>query len=297
MTTAQTNPRKWHRVLIVLLMAAMLLIALLLLGLAVYYALPFKPDAVNHGAAAGREIMHMDVALKAFKAKYGMYPPSKIKLCSNAKNYDPTNPLDVESLADVSRIWPALGDFKGIAWDGAELPAEGVILEGDQCLVFFLGGIPSAAAEGPPHLGFAVDPKNPVAADGRHVGPLFWFDWERLVKLRGNRFPSYLDQFGQSQPYAYFCAGNRRDGYNRFGTSDCASLGVWPYAESLQPQPRYFNPHTFQIISAGPDGQFGPGTVLPDGRTWSPATADQIDPAGRDDLSNFYSAPLGVREP
>ena len=57
----------------------------------------------------------------------------------------------------------------------------------------------------------------------------------------------------------------------------------------------YWSPRSFQIISAGADGKFGPGTVLPDGNAWTPQTADQINPAGRDDLSSFYDMKMGER--
>ena len=39
-------------------------------------------------------------------------------------------------------------------------------------------------------------------------------------------------------------------------------LGVWPYAGWFDPAPVYQNPNTCQIISAGRDGRFGPGTYI-----------------------------------
>ena len=93
-------------------------------------------------------------------------------------------------------------------------------------------------------------------------------------------------------PFAYFSSFGESNGYNRyfyqFHDSDCCLLQVWPYAESLDPSPHYLNPGTFQVISAGQDKTFGPGTSLPGGRTWSPSRPWAIDPRGRDDLSNFF---------
>lgn len=83
------------------------------------------------------------------------------------------------------------------------------------------------------------------------------------------------------------------NGYNRYRGTDCPSLGVWPYAETIGPRSRFVNPAGFQIISAGKDCQFGPGTDGPS-HTWSPATAASIPAAGRDDLANFYRAHLGT---
>src|SRR5260370_16173737 len=91
-------------------------------------------------------------------------------------------------------------------------------------------------------------------------------------------FCAYVDPYGRRtngtvQYYAYFSSfhGNQND-YNHFFTlnataypgSDCASLGVWPYATSAttgtSAKPQYVKPNSWQIICAGQDGVFGPGT-------------------------------------
>jgi hypothetical protein len=64
---------------------------------------------------------------------------------------------------------------------------------------------------------------------------------------------------------------------------------------SLGSTPKYWNPRSFQIISAGADHEFGRGSPLPAGPTWTPATASDIDAPGRDDQSNFYDKLLGVK--
>jgi hypothetical protein len=285
---ANDAKRSGKRFIVLLAVALSLTVLSCVVG---YLSLPYPIVLV---ADTQSEMRQLDAAMQAFKAMYGVYPPSKIKLCSNCKDYG-AEPLDQASIMALSRLWPNIGMFQDIAWAGDGPPVQGEILEGDQCLVFFLGGIPDSAAKEPACLGFARNGKNPAQLGDARVGPFFGFDSDRLVKLRGSRFWSYLDRYSTSQPYAYFSAGNKKNGYNRFCTSDCSALGVWPYAKSLDPQPDYFNPNTFQLISAGPDGKFGPGTALPDGKTWTPQTADQIDPAGRDDLSNFYPMPMGKR--
>ncbi len=130
------------------------------------------------------------------------------------------------------------------------------------------------------------------------IGPFYEFMTNRLVRLHGNAFYSYLDAFGQ-QPYAYFSSYGRRNGYNKYfthlGDSDCSRLGVWPYARSLAEKPDYINANSFQIISAGADGKFGRGSILPNGLTWDPKDTSRLDPAGRDDQANFHSLLLGVR--
>src|SRR5207247_2502159 len=119
------------------------------------------------------------------------YIPSRFWLAERLNDYDlrinpntgqPVNPLAVESLAYLQRLWPQLTapgapwalinpatnqrynpsvpvpDF--IDWNGNGNADGPVILEGDQCLVFFLGGIP---IQGTPAgvLGFSTDPRDP----------------------------------------------------------------------------------------------------------------------------------------
>jgi prepilin-type N-terminal cleavage/methylation domain-containing protein len=311
------------------------------------------------------EISELSVAVQNFYAKFGFYPPSQIKLCEKLSYYGATT-FDTESINTIRRmfpridmtIWGSASPTVGIDWNGnnvidpataASGPVGVTILEGDQCLVFFLGGIPANTGGPPGCTGFSTNAGNPaahVSTGGPTMPLLFEFPSSRLIlrsTASGNFFYSFLDPYGSSNgsggllsglPYAYFSAYNNRNGYNRyfsppaFAASDCFTLGtiapngvmVWPYAEALPalgntiPAPRYINPETFQIISAGPDGAiagggFGSGTVLsgqvnPPGDTrltgpgpiWTQATAGTVyatGNAGADDQSNFSDTYLG----
>jgi prepilin-type N-terminal cleavage/methylation domain-containing protein len=296
------------------------------------------------------DITQLEVALEQFKQRFGAYPPSRIKLCEKYFYYDLTaNQLDIDSVAFLTKMFPRI-DMSiwnssipgvGIDWNGngfidgtfpGFVPGEdapgAITLEGDQCLVFFLGGIPQTSTV-PDCLGFAADPKNPanpLATD--RIGPFYEFQGSRLVALRlsGNAFNtyySYVDTFsstnGQGQlvagaPYAYFSSYKSRNGYNRyapltqpvypisnalpFSASDCniGGLGVvsGAYFQSTSPGAgnQYFKPTSFQIVSAGFDNTFGPG-----GGPWTPQTASSFYPqnsSGYDDQANFTSGMLGV---
>jgi hypothetical protein len=268
----------------------------------------------------------------------------------------------------LSQLWPRLnwntpqpfgalppGQWQGIDWDNNGLPGftvtltngtqtvvPEIILEGEQCLVFFLGGIPDYFSG--TMSGFSTNQSNPAQPGGDRIPPFFEFKSSRLVKLTTymypantnlngliNDFPVYMDGYGKT-PYAYFSSYKNMNGYNRYvgvpfaysppntPTSDCQLLGLFPYALSgvyppppsppptqTLPPPVYLNSQTYQIISAGKNYQFGPGTVLmqyqtPQGNwiggpVWSPATASMVYPqgqAGYDDISNFYDRLLGV---
>ncbi|HZT83507.1 MAG TPA: type II secretion system protein [Gemmataceae bacterium] len=251
-------------------------------------------------AKVANDISQLSNAIGAFESHFNVGPPpSRIKL-SETGNYDlslnangqPNNRLDVDSLAYLKKMFPKM-QFP-VDWNGSgqiEAPNAGgdVVLEGDQCLVFFLGGIPTRNPNG--CLGFSTNPRNPAAlsSPGDRIGPFYEFKGNRLADLKGNGFFSYIDAWEKGtpgQPYAYFSSYKAAGGYNRYGTSDCPKLGVAPYAESLTPTVRYYNNQSFQIICAGADGVFGPGGALPPGMG--------APPPGNDDQSNFRQSILGA---
>ncbi|TMQ31237.1 MAG: prepilin-type N-terminal cleavage/methylation domain-containing protein [Planctomycetota bacterium] len=276
------------------------------------------------------DITQLEVALEQFKQRFGMYPPSRIKLCERLSYYDltttasgaPNNQLDYDSVQTLTSMFPRIDTTGwtaiGIDWNGngaidsfaspllPGMDGPGAItLEGDQCLVFFLGGIPGA---GPSCLGFAADPKNPAnSLSTDRIGPFFEFPSSRLGASRFasnayNTYYSYADTFGF--PYAYFSAYKVRNGYNRYFTctapsyvlgipftnSDCqTTLGVSPY---LQTAVQYHKPTSFQIMSAGADNSFAAGGVI-----WTPQSVPSIcaqGTSGYDDQANFTSGVLGA---
>jgi general secretion pathway protein G len=262
------------------------------------------------------DISGMSNALQDFKLKFKgiSYPPSRLYLSNSYANYLPGNTpagvpplLAQQSLKYLKRMFPNLWTNPNavVAWDGGlGMPAAGVILEGDQCLVFFLGGIPSSDG----CLGFSKNIYDPTQPGGERI-KLYEFKSDRLKALHGNVFYSYLNPHdNNAKAYAYFSPGERSNGYNSLvtglGSSDCnftaTSLGVnpyastWPAAGQFTPTPNFISPDTFQIISAGPDGQFGSGTTS-QGTVWSPANQNSTatGPAA-DDMSNFVGNTLGA---
>jgi general secretion pathway protein G len=220
---------------------------------------------------------------------------------------------------------PAGQQLDFIDWDGSNVytpPGPGtppgfIVLEGDQCLVFFLGGMALNNAGKFTCDGFSQNPFNPALprqSSSEQRTSFYAFDGARLFlpayadyispgninnqistttglvgapNTFNNVFPSYFDQFG-AKPFAYFSSYKGTNGYNRdfvanppappppWSTGpwcDCHGLGVWPYAQanitpstlpgstlSLTPI-TFANSDTFQLISAGPDKTFGPGTA------------------------------------
>jgi hypothetical protein len=266
-----------------------------------------------------QEINELATAIENFKSRFRVdYLPSRIRLAELYSEYALSengapndDELDRDSVNYLSRLWPqilsvapvghCLWKKVGINWNGnvdekgMDIIDKGkVTLEGDQCLVFFLSGIPD---RGPPAnaLGWATNLRDPAMLAQRkgRTNPFFEFSSNRLFLRSGDKggsaagYFSFADPFRTWQPFAYFSNYGQRDGYGRYGDSDCATLGVSPYFQTSKPR-RYCNPAGTQILSAGPDGTFGAGGL------WQQDAADQVPDAGNDDMSNFNNgAPLG----
>jgi prepilin-type N-terminal cleavage/methylation domain-containing protein len=235
------------------------------------------------------DILQLSEGLQKFKAKFGFYPPNQIRLRANMAAYStPIDALDSSSVAVLSSMFPNLTGVTNIQWAGATpMPANGIVLDGDQCLVFFLGGIPEGS--GAPPLGFSLNPQNPADLTGDRL-KFMDFDSARIKLMHNNNpFPSYLDSFytsvpdpTQPKPFVYFSSNKRPNGY----TPTANTYGVFPYIEKPATgttPAQYYMPNQFQIISAGPDGKFGPGNAP------LPAIGN-----GLDDMANFSDKKLGV---
>lgn len=242
-------------------------------------------------AKARNDILQLSSQLQKFKSERGFYPPDSIILKPNRSGptgYNVSIPLEKSSLLYLTAMWPNLGDFTSMAWAGFQAngttpvqtppaPNSYWVLEGDQCLVFFLGGIPDANGK---VTGFSNNPKNPTQAGGDRIK---WFDFDAgrlsVTYHTGSPFPAYTDAFGK-KPYLYFSSGKRENDYN----STNGTFAVSPYIETAGTRPKYWNSTTFQVLCAGNDGIFGSGGLWP---------ATSIPKAAMDDYSNFHDRKLG----
>lgn len=243
MMQTNTPARRRSAFTLIELLVVISIIAILvsLLMAAVFRALLVVKDVQNRS-----DISQLASAIASFKQTFGVdYMPSKF------------DPADAEiQFFMSSRCFP---QTTPAYWNGVP------VMEGDQCLVFFLGGVNGT--------GFSSNPKDPLAAPTAgevRKGPFFDFKTSRLKVVHGTS-PSYIDIYGQ-KPFAYFSTRGTANSY----TADCAGIGAAHYTNVM--------PDSFQIISAGVNMQWGPGGV------WNPAT---IGAAGRDDLANFATAKLG----
>jgi hypothetical protein len=286
------------------------------------------------------DISQLQTAVNAFKTKYEVdYLPSRIILCNNLNNQLYSNSqLGIDSKAFLLRMWPRLGNYgpgnpnNGLIYIGAGsgwMPDDtgasansAYLLEGDQCLVFFLGGIQmkDPVTGLPACRGFGTNKANPTIVVNSPTDPvLFEFLGSRLGQIlprpqSQNVGYSFFDVYGtpptpgaqwdptQGEPYAYFSSYS--NGYNPyftlFQTSDCALIsantaaapqGLWPYFQTTTNPRQYLNNNGFQIICAGRDKMFGPGNFWDPRAGFGPwaqfQNAGQPGNPGGDDISSF----------
>jgi len=198
-------------------------------------------------AAVSSEINTLAGALASFKTKYGDYPPSRIWVAENgdygsapATQLAPGDitaaQLAQRTAAYLRKFWPRLVlntagqgalftassatwyDFNGDGYLGIG-PGNntniggpsGYILEGHQCLVFFLGGIPVNSNGSFGVSGFSKDPTNPFTSLTSTYGtnrsaPMYEFASSRLFADPNDTYasgvPGYYDTLGSGPPAA-----------------------------------------------------------------------------------------------
>jgi prepilin-type N-terminal cleavage/methylation domain-containing protein len=216
------------------------------------------------------EITQLDQALVSFKSRFGIEPPSNLLIPAAGA------PWDTKSRAAVRALWPTFN----FSTNGGMANNGPIHLNGAECLVFFLGGMPNQITG--TLSGFSKNPRTPwTFTAGNADGPFFEFDMGRLVDVDAGidavPFPEYVDPLPDQQtPYLYLTGQGKNynkanaaasnitqlDDYDVFNdwTRDlaaCYRTGNWD-----QPQRN----DGFQIISPGQDGQYGMGGIYTDGQ-------------------------------
>lgn len=173
-----------------------LLVVLVIIAVLIALLVPAVMGAVRRAKAASvqAEINNLAQALADFKSKMGDYPPSRVVL--NETGGLPTSPYNVASGGDpvsgtatdisvtalsqrtvtaLRKFWPRASLLVGSPVFGTgsttwyDFNGNGIfdtynyVLEGHECLVFFLGGIPLNTGNQISVTGFGKNPVNPFS--------------------------------------------------------------------------------------------------------------------------------------
>jgi prepilin-type N-terminal cleavage/methylation domain-containing protein len=228
-----------------------LLVVMVILAILIALLLPAINGAIraSRNAATSAEISQMAQALAQFKSQYQVFPPSRIYLhkggdfsvativASTGYSISAATALQQRSVTYLRRVWPRMpvytdpnqipantfydfdGTGKSTFFINGTAKTGGILIQGAECLAFFLGGIPqvtdSATTVGSglvySVVGFGKNPVNPMqnaVVTSNRSTPLYEFRPGRLVDLDGNGFPEYLDGLGGNspRPFVYFSA-------------------------------------------------------------------------------------------
>ncbi len=251
-----------------------LLVAILIIAALLAILLPTVGAAFKRAkeASVSAEMNNMATALASFKNTYNDFPPSRIILSevgyaalltnttpvASGPTGDP-NTADItvgllaqRSLTYLRKFFPR-ADFIGVPGAGstqghfndfngnATLDTNYYIINGSECLTFFLGGIPIVDTSVTPHVikglsGFSKSPTHPFVDAGTFAGtttlvapnrtvPNYEFNNGRLFDQDGDGIPSYFDPLdqtpGRRRTYAYFSAY----GTNQYDPNDVNGYG------------------------------------------------------------------------
>jgi prepilin-type N-terminal cleavage/methylation domain-containing protein len=187
------------------------------------------------------EVDQLAAAFKAYKAKYGSYPP-------NFNNGNNTAAVKRHLLKAFPRIsQQELADILTLKLTPAE------------ATWFWLAG-------------FTPDPTRPVSgSSGGSVTPLFEFDKTRLVKTRGGNpvtingkniwLNAYKPQGSDlTEPYIYFDMSRTSPTASSpsppsYTSSDSGDT-IWPYISSTLSPTQFVESKSFQVLAAGLDNDW-----------------------------------------
>jgi prepilin-type N-terminal cleavage/methylation domain-containing protein len=261
----------------------------------------------GYRAKARTEISKFESALQACNSAYPTVTnfPSRLVLHRNVLNYTATEQSSKQLLLQMFGKSLFSGAPTNIAWNGKTTdPATTTYnLYGQQCLVFYTGGIPDPTAK--QCTGFSTNHGNPGQTTGSRNGP--WFDFEPARLVRDNQgFFVYEDPYpsNAAKPANYYAFFSSNGSLNGYVITDCTIPAAVLAAPSTKgptyPQPyiiatgKYQNPNGYQILCAGADGEWA---TTNNAAAWTyTGTAGVSDKGAQDNQANFAPAILGTTQ-
>jgi prepilin-type N-terminal cleavage/methylation domain-containing protein len=264
-------------------------------------------------AQVSAEVTQLDNAIAKFKSVYNLEPPSSLYIPPKGGTWTAAD------RSKVRGIWP---QFDFATNGGLTIPTNatggsitgGVHLNGAECLVFFLGGIPDRRNTTAVVGGFSKDPRYPwqyiewnkqtlqwESLGTNREGPFFEFDNSRFTDLDNDGLLEFADPLPDQQtPYMYLSSQGRnykrtnaagstlaeQDDYDVHGGNSNAKDMQAVYLKTAAPVQAH-RPDSYQIISPGPDATYGLGGVYKDGSELTNARTVEAD-----NITNFSGGQL-----
>ena len=280
-----------------------MLVVIAIIGILTGLLVPAVVVAMRHvkNSAIALELSQLDTACKAYKEKFGEYPP----------DFTDTSPTGAVA-RHIATAFPRYAgnwqtDITNVlsATTGLNSYTQ---LTPQTALVFWLGGIPDANGN---LCGFAADPTNPFqipANCASRIKPFYDFDLNRVSKTGGSLTYSYWPQNAvggmKTGEIVYFRAENGN--YTTDGgtlTSSFSNMKTFtdpqdstgvvnPAVNMLISNTTWVNPSSFQIFSAGRDLKYG--TPSGTGPLQFPTGGNYSDSTGYiyDNITNFSNGTL-----
>ncbi len=261
------------------------------------------------------EIAALESAVTTFKTQYGTEPPSSLVIWETPTGTDALygngwgnaspSARAVDSRAKIRQLWPQF-DFTMVRdFNGDGDSADAVMLSQGECLVFFLGGVPTKTVVSGKTIfsmtGFSKSPFNPFATGGGRDTAIYEFDNSRFLDIDSDGFPELIDPLpSQTAPYLYFSsyggAGYRYNAsspLNEFATTSSAPYfpPTQPYLQGSGAGAQPWKAKSIQIISPGYDHKYGTfGAYSTNTAASDLSGAREIE---ADNITNFASGTLG----
>lgn len=215
------------------------------------------------------ELTGLETGCSKFKARYGENPPSAVTLYEQANAWTPASRAVMRKVFGSTFRFDISRDING---NGNSTDV--ITMTGDQCLVFFLGGLPDYSGGSLNLIGFSNSKSNPFSRGGSRIKFYEDFDSNRLLVRSGQTMPSYYDRLNLpadgGAPLCYF--SKTRTG--RYEPGDCAG-GIYHQGNINAPW------KDVQIVSPGRDHAIGGGGA------WNEDSSAGIGAADQDNITNF----------
>ena len=258
------------------------------------------------------EIAALESAVATFKTQYGTEPPSSITIWETptaANGWASASPsaAAVDSRAKIRQLWPQFDFTTPQDFNGDLDKLDVITLTQGECLVFFLGGMPTKTVVSGKTIfsvtGFSKNPFNPFVLGGNRETAIYEFNTSRFVDIDSDGFPELIDPLpSQSSPYLYFSSyGGAGYRYNsasplfEFATAAQAAALPYPptqpYLQGSGAGAQPWKAKSFQIISPGYDRQYGTfGSYSTDTAASDLSGAREKE---SDNITNFSNGTLG----